>query len=153
MIDPADYFLPRASHDPDLEPWADMLPKEPRILGVTLFADVILTDREGAVHLLQPAAAGIDRIAGSEEEFRDRLPVDEDGWQLRGLADRCRAAGKICGERQCYAFTILPLLGGEYTVENIWTCPWREWFGFTADMYAQTKDQPDGARIRIQIVD
>ena len=153
MSDPATYFLPAASHDVDLRPWADMLPEAPRILRVTLFAEIVVADRDGAVHLLEAAAGMIERIAETEEEFWRRIRLDEDGWQLRPLVDRCREAGKLLREGECYAFTTLPLFGGEYVVENVWTCPWREWFAFTGEIHVQTKDLPEGARIRIKVVD
>jgi hypothetical protein len=61
MSDPANYFLP-ASHDVDLQSWADLPPQEPRILGVTLFAEIVVADRDGAVHLLEVAAGMIERV-------------------------------------------------------------------------------------------
>ena len=55
------------------------------------------------------------------------------------------------GPEQCYAFTTLPLFGGEYEIENIWKCAWREWFGFLGSVYAQTKNLPDGSNVALVI--
>lgn len=52
---------------------------------------------------------------------------------------------------QCYAFTTLPVLGGEYSVENVCIMRWEEWFSFTADIFQQIKDLPDGATVRLNV--
>lgn len=54
---------------------------------------------------------------------------------------------------QCYAFTTPPVLGGEYVVANVWVAPWQEWFGFTADLFQQIKDIPNGASVSIKLAD
>ncbi|MEJ6790299.1 DUF1851 domain-containing protein [Brevundimonas sp. BR2-1] len=81
------------------------------------------------------------------------LENDEEGWQLRRLADACGAAGKVLAVDQCYAFTTLPVFGGSYSEENVRVAPWREWFSFTADIYRQTGHLPDGAAISLRVTD
>lgn len=103
--------------------------------------------------MLEVSAGEIAKIAGSEAAFRERCVDDADGWLLRPLVDRCRAAGLILGPSQCYAFTTLPLFGGEYTVDNIWMCSCRDWLAFTAKIYSETKDLPDGSTVKITIAD
>lgn len=137
----------------DLSGWADILPARCRVVGANLFADIFLSDAYGAVHMLEVAAASITKIAASEEEFRHRCIDDEDGWLLRPLVDQCRSAGMNPTPSQCYAFTTLPLFGGEYKTDNIWMCSWSEWISYTASIYAQTKDLPDGTPVSISVVD
>jgi hypothetical protein len=115
-------FLPDDLTGVDLTAWADLLPNRHRILGANLFADMFVTDAAGAVHMLEVSAGSISKIATSEKEFRGRCIGDEDGWFLRPLVDRCRSAGKLPIATQCFAFTTLPLFGGEYAVSNIWIC-------------------------------
>ena len=64
-----------------------------------------------------------------------------------------RSAGMNPTPSQCYAFTTLPLFGGEYKTDNIWMCSWSEWISYTASIYAQTKDLPDGTPVSISVVD
>lgn len=146
-------FLPNEITAVDISGWADILPRRCRVLAANLFADLFIGDTEGAVHMLEVSAASSAKIAFSEEEFRQRCVNDEDGWLLRPLADQCRAAGMNPTADQCYAFTQLPFLGGEYKTGNIWLCSWREWISYTASVYAQTKDFPDGSAVSIRIVD
>lgn len=153
IVDANDYLLPKAADDADLSSWASVLPNEARILCTNLFGDVFLVDGVGAVHMLERGGCSVTEIAPSEENFWRSLDADHEGWQLRPLADACRAEGKMLGESQCYAFAMLPLLGGDYTPENVWVASWHEWFSFTADMFHQTKDLPDGAAIELKFLD
>jgi hypothetical protein len=50
---------------------------------------------------------------------------------------------------QCYAFKILPVLGGSYSVDNIYVATISEYLTFTADIHYQIKDLPDGTKIQI----
>lgn len=146
-------FLSKAADVADLTAWSSILPAQSRVLRTNLFGDVFLLDDAGAVHILERAGCSIDRIAFSEEEFWREIRDDAHGWQLRGLVSECRAAGKLLEEGQCYAFTTPPVLGGDYTVENVWVAPWRDWFAFTADLFEQIIDLPDGATVSLKVVD
>lgn len=149
----ADYFLPKAADRTDLSPWSQILPAEAQVLRTNLFGDVFVVDRGGSVHMLERAGCSADEIASSEEEFWRQLESDDEGWQLRPLADECRSAGKKLGVGQCYAFTTLPILGGDYAVENVWVAHWNEWFSFTAALFQQIKDLPDGTTVTLKVVD
>jgi hypothetical protein len=151
-MDPQAYFLAPAANEADLSSWSPLVPEGARILCTNLFGDAFLVDATGAVHMLSRSGASIEQVASSEEEFCEKLIHDEEGWQLRPLADRCAAAGKTIGEGQCYAFTTPPFLGGDYSVDNVWVSPWREWFALTADLYNQTKDLPEGASVQVNVV-
>jgi hypothetical protein len=153
MTDLSSYFLPELANKVDLKPWADLLPNQVRILRTNLFGDVMLADRSGQVHMLERGAGVISLISPSEEDFWRRADRDEDGWELRPLVDKCRAAGKALGAHQCYGFTTLPVFGGTYTEDNVWVCAWAEWFSFTGDIYNQTKSIPDGTKIILKVVD
>ena len=88
-----------------------------------------------------------------KKEFWRRIDEDVDGWQLRALADECRRREKSLGDGQCYAFTTMPAFGGSYTPDNVWIAPWDNWFSFTAYVFEQIKDLPDGAKVSFKIVD
>ncbi len=142
-------FLPDEVLSVDLSAWSDLLPDRSRLVGGSLFADLFLADGDGAIHMLEVSAGSIRKIAGSEAEFLQKCAADDEGWLLKPLAERCRAAGMTPTPDQCYAFTTLPLFGGKYEVDNIWLSPWAEWIRYTATMYVQTKHLPDGSKVRI----
>ena len=146
-------FLPVEITLTELAAWSDILPARCRVLGANLFADVFLADATGAVYMLEVSAGSIGKIAASEGAFRERCVDDADGWLLRALVDRCRSEGLILDPSQCYAFTTLPLFGGEYTVDNVWMSSCRDWVAFAATIYSETKDLPDGSTVRIVVKD
>jgi hypothetical protein len=150
MIDTPTYFLADEINLADLAAWTDLLPTGGRILQASCLADVFLTDAAGRVHMLEVSAGSISQIAASEDEFWRRCVDDRDGWLLRPLVDKCRAAGMSLEDHQCYAFTTLPFLGGAYEIENIWICSLTEWLSYTGLIYAQTKDLADGTTISIR---
>lgn len=149
----ADYFLPKVANEADLSAWSPIIPASGRVIGTNLFGDVFIVDRDGAVHMLERAACTVSHIASSEEEFWRQIDVDVEGWQLRPLVDVCRGSGKVLGDGQCYAFTTLPVLGGDYAVDNIWVAASEEWFAFTADIFQQIKDLPDGTQVSFKVTD
>jgi hypothetical protein len=117
------------------------------ILCTNLSGDAFVLDTAGAVHMLERAVCSPQRIALSEEGFWRESGEDPDGWQLRDLVHECRAAGKVLTEDQCYAFTTPSVLGGDYTEQNVWVAPWREWFSLTADLFQKIKDLPHGTSV------
>lgn len=147
----SDYFLPHLANEADLSSWASILPSPVRVLRTNLFGDAFVLTVDGAVQMLERAAHSAERIASSEEEFWREVESDAHGWQLRRLADECLGAGKSLAEGECYAFTTLPILGGDYTVENVWIAPWEEWFSFTADVFQKISDLPDGTSMRLSV--
>jgi hypothetical protein len=148
-----DYFLPKAADESDLSAWSAILPASARVLRTNLFGDAFIVGDNGAVHMLERGGCSAEQIATSEEEFWREVRDDTHGWQLRPLADECRRAGKVLADGQCYAFTTPPVLGGDYTVDNVWVAPWREWFPLTADLFQQIKDIPDGATVSFKVAD
>jgi hypothetical protein len=145
-----EYFLSKKADEADLSPWEPILPVGRRVLRTNLFGDVFIADKNGAVYMLERSACSAAQIARSEEDFWHQIHYDAQGWQLRFLADECRFAGKILGEGQCYAFATLPVLGGDYSEDNVWVASWDEWFGVTADIFQQIKDVPDGTAVSIK---
>ncbi|WP_265562457.1 T6SS immunity protein Tdi1 domain-containing protein [Sphingomicrobium arenosum] len=147
------YILPSAANHTDLEAWSSILPAGPRILRTSLFGDAFILGSDGGVHLLERGECFSEKGSNSEEAFWRRIQNDDQNWLLADLADECRAAGLILEDRQCYAFTVPPILGGTYTVANVWVAPWSEWFSLTADLFKSVKDLPDGAAVSFKVVD
>ena len=152
-VDVNGYFLPRAADLADLGAWSSILPDKPRILRTNLFGDAFIVGADGYVHLLERAGCCAERVADSEEEFWHRVGNDDQGWLMTQLADDCHSSGLTLRDGQCYAFTVPPILGGEYIPQNVWVAPWSEWFSVTGDLFAQVKDLPDGETVSFKVVD
>ena len=69
------------------------------------------------------------------------------------LIDRLVDAGMLLGSGQCYVYTISPVLGRDYSVENTFEIPIEEHYSFNADLQEQIRDLPDGTPIKFKVVD
>ncbi len=67
------------------------------------------------------------------------------------IVDQCVAAGLILGPGQCYGFKTHPVLGGEYTVENIAPISLVEHYTWMAEFWRQTRDLSDGTPVRLVV--
>ena len=67
------------------------------------------------------------------------------------LIDRLVAAGMLLGFGQCYGYTISPVLGGDYSVENTFVIPIEEHYSFNADLHEKIRDLPDGTPIKFKV--
>jgi hypothetical protein len=76
------------------------------------FGELVATQggQKPGLHDNRPCPAA--RRKCREATVRRRVPA---GWQR---------AGKVLADGQCYAFTTLPIFGGDYSVENVWVAPW-----------------------------
>jgi hypothetical protein len=150
-----DYLLDQSGNDWQelLCGWAEILPSVFTIWLVNRFGDVILVTEDGSVHLLDIGGGRFERIANSKELLAEQADAGDSArnWLLIPLVDRCVRTGLVLGEGQCYGYRIPPFLGGEYTVGNTVTMDLVENYGFLADLWQQTKELPDGTRVRIVV--
>jgi hypothetical protein len=135
-----------------LSGWVGLLPEEFTIWQVNRFGDVIAVLNDGAVYLLDAGAGTFDRVAESRDHFLEQMDRGEnaDNWLLVPLVDACVAAGLVPLRRQCYGWK-MPMLGGSYSLDNVGLIDLAEYHFFLSDVWRQTKDLPDGTRIRVVV--
>src|SRR5687768_5314263 len=109
----------------------------------------------GEVFWLDAGTAEITSVAESRDRFRELLGGEQaDEWFLPDLVERLHEAGKIPGEGCCYTYVTLPIFKeGKYEVDNLNPVPARSHFGLTGQLHQQLADVPDGAKVKIQVVD
>jgi hypothetical protein len=150
-----DYLIDQAGLDWQtmLSGWGEVLPPTFTIWLVNRFGDVFIVPDDGAVYLLDVSGGTFSRLAQSQEEFADLIdvPQNANNWLMIPLVDECMALGMSLQTAKCYGFKIPPLLGGEYFIGNIAIVDLTESYAFLADLWSQTKDVPDGARVRLVI--
>lgn len=136
-----------------LSEWVPPLPASFTVWMVNLFGDLFAVFEDGSVHMLDLGTGALERLADSRDHFCDLIEQDDNAsnWLMIPLVDACRRAGLALAEHQCYHFKIPPLLGGEYTVNNVAAISLREHYSFMADMVGQTEHLPDGTQVTIQI--
>ena len=57
------------------------------------------------------------------------------------------------GKDRCFCLKVPAILGGEYAIANIGVIDLDELISFSGDAASQIKDLPDGAQIRLKLVD
>jgi hypothetical protein len=71
--------------------------------------------------------------------------------------DQCVAAGFTLSPDQCYGYKIPPIevgqRGGKCALENVSPTNLSVHYSLLADIWQQTKDLPDGTRIRAVVID
>jgi hypothetical protein len=151
----ADYLIEQQGKDwaDLLSGWVPPLPESFTVCMVNRFGDVFAVYDDGSVHMLDIGMGVVERLADGRDQFCDLIDLNDNAkdWLMIPLTDACRDAGLVLSENQCYGFKVLPILGGEYTVENVVACDLSIQYSFTADIFRQTKDLPDGTKVEIAL--
>ena len=136
--------------------WQWLLPGEWKPFLCSMIGGIFLEDESG-IYWIESGTGMIERIADDAGQFESIVNADTnsvDEWFLPPLVEALHGAGKRPDPGQCYAFLILPVFAeGEYDVENIVTVPVREQLVGIASVHRQLIDLPDGAKVRIKVVD
>lgn len=131
------------------EPWEQILCS--KIAGIFLKCD------SGEVLWLDTAAALVDPVAATVEQFHDACRNNLDivhEWFGTGLVEQLHCAGITAGAGECYGFKILPVFAqGKYAPDNMFVCSIHEQFVSVADVHKQLAALPDGGSVQIKIKD
>jgi hypothetical protein len=152
-----DYFLDQEGIDwtAALSEWAWLLPGTVTVWLANKFADLFLALEDGSIHVLDAGRGTLSKAATSRDELRRLLDDGDkaDDWLMVPLVDRLTSAGMTLGTGQCYGFKMLPVLGGKYAPDNITPMSACAYLAFCGDVHGQIKDLPDGAGIKIEVVE
>ncbi len=150
-----EYLIPHEGHDWGelLSPWHELLPAELTVWMVSQIGDVIVVFEEGSVHLLDVGGGSISRLAESRGEFATKIDEGQNAidWLAMPLVDEMVRRGERLEPGECYGFIRPPTLGGDYDPSNLRRVPLKEHYGVLGDLYRQTKDLPDGTKVRIVV--
>jgi hypothetical protein len=109
---------------------------------------------DGTVHWLETDAGSFTKVAESRDELAAKIDENDNAndWLMIPLVDRCVAAGLVLGSGQCYGFKLPTILGGDFTVENTGVLSIGDYLGSRGSIHEQLRDVPDGAQVRLEIV-
>ena len=140
--------LPRESL---LQEWAWLIGTRRFHILITALGDAFVQDADdGSVHLLSAGAGTLTRVSDDAETFRQRLTDREfvlDNF-VPGVIASLRDSGKILGEGQLYSYRVPPVLGGEYSVDNLEPTDISVHFSLLGQINDRTRDLPEGTAIR-----
>lgn len=122
------------------------------VVIISLLGDLFLLGQDNAVYWLQTDSGDLTKIADSPEQYQQFL-TDEDkvnDWFLPVLVEQLITAGKTLKDNEVYSYKKLPVIGGEYTIDNIEPTDMSIHFAFSGQICEQIKDLPDGTKINIK---
>ena len=130
--------------------WGWLLDESLQAFMCSASGDVFFEDDAGAIHWLNTGQGALTKIEASQADFLAALRTDQGAeWLLSNVVDSLIDAGMALGPDQCYGFKVLPILGGEYSIENMVPMSAVAWYGFSGYMHYQIKDLPDGSHVRL----
>jgi len=156
-ISVSDYLIDQDGIDwpKALASWSWLVPPEFTLWLVNRFADLFVVVPDGAVHMLDVGAGTLTKVAESRDHFCEKIDVggSADEWLMIPLVDRMVAAGITLRHGECYGFKTLPVLGGDYAVENAAPLPVWDYLGACGSIHEQLRDLPDGSQVVIEVVE
>jgi hypothetical protein len=116
---------------------------------ISVIGDLFLCAQDGGVYWLQTGTADLSKVADDLQQFNQYLKEEEkiDEWFLPLLIKKLIDSGKVLKEDEVYSFKIPPILGGEYSMDNIEATNMSVHFAISGQVCEQIKDLPDGTKI------
>jgi hypothetical protein len=131
------------------ENWIWLISDDKAPILVSTIGDMFLTDSNDKVYWLDVGGGKLTQIANGIQEFKEKLKdinqVNE--WFMIDLTTELKLSGKELKEGQVYSYKKLPILGGEYSLDNFEPMDIEVHFCFAGQIHKQLKDLPDGTRI------
>jgi hypothetical protein len=123
------------------------------VIMVTVWGDVFFEGNDDCIYWLQTDDGSLAKVAERNEQFQSLLTEERniDNWFLPSLLEQLYNSGKILKEDEVFSFLKMPVLGGEYTIENIAPCSMSVHFAFTGQICEQIKELPDGTKVNISL--
>lgn len=150
-----EYLLPPEERDwPTLlENWGWLLPDTFGVWMANTFGDLFIETEDGAISLLDINAGRFRTLAGSRDEFIEKLGESDNAvsWFYIPLVDALRGRGIVPPPGSCYAFNRPPLLGGDYHPDNVRVAGFAPHLAFTGDLAEQLRDVEDGAEVELKV--
>ncbi|MES2774489.1 MAG: T6SS immunity protein Tdi1 domain-containing protein [Bacteroidota bacterium] len=129
--------------------WQWLLNNEYSPIMVSLSGDTFLADKNAAIFWLDTGKGQLKQIADNIEEFKSALEdIDNvDEWLLASTVLDLIAAGITLKEREVYSYRKMPILSGDYSLENFEPTDISVHFSITGQICRQLRNLPKGTRI------
>ncbi|NHA03830.1 DUF1851 domain-containing protein [Mucilaginibacter sp. HC2] len=126
-----------------------------QILLVSKLGDVFIVRADEKVYWIATDDGSLSKVANSATEFQVLLeePDNLDNWFLPGFLEELEVANIILEKNQVYSYKKLPVLGGEYTIDNIIPTDIKTHLQLTGAILEQIKGFPDGTHMEIRLTD
>ena len=108
---------------------------------------------DNAIYWLQTDSGDLTKVAEDLQQYQQFLDDEEktDNWFLPSLIEKLLIAGKVLKDNEIYSYKKLPVIGGEYSIENIEPTDMSVHFAFSGQICEHIKDLPDGTKVKIKV--
>ena len=133
--------------------WIGLDPVE--VVGENDFGNLIIKDVDGKYWRLCPEDCYCRVVASNRQEL-DALSTNQaflHDWYMRALVQLAHEKFGPLVEGKKYCLKIPRFLGGEYGGDNLAIAPLVELVRISGNIAKQTQDLPDGAKVRLRVVD
>jgi hypothetical protein len=132
--------------------WNWLLQKPLRLLGISLFGDLFLEDKDGSIKMLDLVACELKQIAICIEEFEWGLgnAEQQENWLMVSLAKRLASNGIRTEPTQCLAFRTPPILGGPLNTSNVVVLDLMSYYQGLAKLLPQILHMPPGSEVNLR---
>lgn len=137
------------------ECWMWLIPDLKQVLMISKMGDMFVMQKDGCIYWLATDTGNLTKIANDYKEFEQLLLEEDnlDNWFLPLLIEQLNSAGMLLGPNQVYGFKLMPVMGGDYAVDNMEPTDLSVHFTITGQICRQIKNLPDGTKVKIKIVD
>lgn len=143
------------SSDRLTESWTWLIGTDKKVLLISAIGDMFLTDNSNKVYWLDVGSGKLKLVADRIQDFDEKLKNIEqvNEWFMIDLTTDLRLSDKKLKNGQVYSYYKLPIIGGDYTVDNFAPLSIEEHFRYLGEIHKQIKDLPDGTKVEIKVVD
>jgi hypothetical protein len=137
-----------------LATWHWILPPEFTLWLVNHIGDLFIVLDDGSVHMLDIGGGTLEKVAENRDDFAKKIDENsnEQNWLAIPLVDSLNAAGVRLQPRQCYAYKLLPILGGDYSIENFSPIDIADYLGAYGSIHEQLSNVPDGTQVQLKVI-
>lgn len=132
-----------------IEDWRWLVGQDKTPIMVSSIGDIFLMDKTGKIYWLNVGEGSItavaDDVQGFKEKLQNREQVNE--WFMIELVAALKVAGLELRQGEVYSYKKLPVLGGDYSVDNFEKTLVEVHFSFSGQIHEQVKNLPEGTKI------
>ena len=134
------------------EDWTWLIGIDKTPIIVSAIGDMFLKDPNGKIYWLDVGQGKFEIVADQHQDFEEKLKNIEqvNEWFMIDLTTALRLSGKGLKDGQLYSYKKLPVIGGDYTVDNFEPTDIEVHFCFAGQIQKQIKDLPDGTKIKVK---
>ena len=149
-----DYIIDHAEFDwlTLFDKWTWLLPNNFTVWIMNRFGDLFIVLEDGTIHMLDVGRGSLEKVAEHRDDFAQKVNIDDNvnDWLMIPLVDQLVAFGLTLSAGQCYTYRQPPVLGGDYTVDNVVVMDIPQHYAVYGSIHQQIKDVPDGTEVRIK---